>query len=875
MHGRFPVTSLCTHGFSTCAVRISSNFNNSLMITTKSLFLIIALHAFISTYAQRIPVLSQIDLPHNYYFRELYLPQLTSGPSSVAWSPDGKSLAYSMNGSLWQQNISSETAEQLTDGEGYDYQPDFSPNGKQLIFVRYNGISMELYLFDLTDKTTFRLTENNAVNVEPRWSPDGKQIAFVSTVGTGHFLLYTATLLGNQLGPLHCLTPDRKSDVKRYYYSAHDHAINPVWSKDGNGIYFISNREITHGTGDLVYRQLLDDQVTKVILHEETSWRTRPDISPDGSRIVYSSYLGRNWHQLWMIPAAGGYPMQLTYGDFDNSSPRWSPDGKMIAFISNRTGNTSLWLLNVYDGHQQMLRPVHLQYLQPHTKLWLKVLDANGYEVAARISITDSHGKFHAPKSSWIQADDARFPASQKFESHYFHYEGLMTVDVPEDSLFITISHGPIYEIEKIRIAKETLKDTIIIRLKKLLFPVDVGEWWSGDVHVHMNYGGHYKNTPFNLLQQAKAEDLQVVYNLIVNKEQRLPDIDYFSIAPDAVSNNDALLLHGQEFHTSYWGHLGLLHLGDHLILPDYSGYPQTAVASLFPDNTFIANLAQQQQALIGYVHPFEQSEIFPEQAVTLTNELPVDAALRNVNYYELLGFSDHKASEAVWYQLLNCGIRIPAAAGTDAMANYASLRGPVGLNRVYVNAKGPVNQKVFEQHLLSGKSFVTNAPIIYFSAEDLLPGDSMVLETKSWNISFTGFIRSAVPVDVAEVIWNGEVVERFHLTGSKTTLDLNGTLKVKGPGWILLRAGSTASHPDLPDIYPYASTNPIYITVPGKQLMSKSSGEYFLKWLDRLQNLTNQNNSFRSEAERQTVLQHISEAQKYYDNCVKHYTIP
>ena len=50
-------------------------------------------------------MLKQIDLPHTYYFREMYLPQLTSGPSSVAWSPDGKSLVYSMAGSLWRQEI--------------------------------------------------------------------------------------------------------------------------------------------------------------------------------------------------------------------------------------------------------------------------------------------------------------------------------------------------------------------------------------------------------------------------------------------------------------------------------------------------------------------------------------------------------------------------------------------------------------------------------------------------------------------------------------------------------------------------------------------------------------------------------------------------
>ncbi|HNP65062.1 MAG TPA: hypothetical protein PKH39_14090, partial [Woeseiaceae bacterium] len=60
--------------------------------------------------AERRPVLDQIDVPHNYYFREMFLPQLTSGPSALAWTPDGKSLVYSMQGSLWQQAIDSETA---------------------------------------------------------------------------------------------------------------------------------------------------------------------------------------------------------------------------------------------------------------------------------------------------------------------------------------------------------------------------------------------------------------------------------------------------------------------------------------------------------------------------------------------------------------------------------------------------------------------------------------------------------------------------------------------------------------------------------------------------------------------------------------------
>ena len=200
----------------------------------------------------RGPVLDQIALPHSYYYRELYLPQLTSGPSSVAWTPDGTAVIYSMQGSLWRQRTDSTAAEQLTDDRGSDYQPDCSPDGRSVVFVRYDGRSMELMLLDLASRAVRPLTTSGAVNVEPRWSPDGRRLAFVSTTGTGHFLAHVAWFRDGRLAEARPLTPDRQSAVARYYYSPFDHAINPAWTPDGNDLLVVSNREIPHGTGDIV-----------------------------------------------------------------------------------------------------------------------------------------------------------------------------------------------------------------------------------------------------------------------------------------------------------------------------------------------------------------------------------------------------------------------------------------------------------------------------------------------------------------------------------------------------------------------------------------------------------------------------------------------
>src|SRR2546423_432536 len=149
------------------------------------------------TVAQRRPVLPQIDLPHAYYFREMYLPQLTSGPSSVAWSPDSREVVYSMAGSLWRQKVDSSAAEQLTDGAGYDYQPDWSPDGRYIVYASAQGEAIELWLLDLSSGRTRQLTQGGAVNVEPRWSPQGRRgpcllgaypppfLLFVSQEGAG------------------------------------------------------------------------------------------------------------------------------------------------------------------------------------------------------------------------------------------------------------------------------------------------------------------------------------------------------------------------------------------------------------------------------------------------------------------------------------------------------------------------------------------------------------------------------------------------------------------------------------------------------------------------------------------------------------------
>ena len=110
-----------------------------------------------ATQAQRRDTpLSQVKVPHSYYWREMYVPQVTSGPGSFTWSPDGKEVIYSMQGSLWRQFVGpsgatpvAPVATQITSGDTYDHQPDWSPDGRSVVYSAYDGKSITLMLLDL------------------------------------------------------------------------------------------------------------------------------------------------------------------------------------------------------------------------------------------------------------------------------------------------------------------------------------------------------------------------------------------------------------------------------------------------------------------------------------------------------------------------------------------------------------------------------------------------------------------------------------------------------------------------------------------------------------------------------------------------------
>jgi hypothetical protein len=811
---------------------------------------------------QRELAYKQVRVPHHYYWREMYVPQVTSGPGAVTWSPDGTEVIYSMQGSLWRQRLDGDEARQLTAGPGYDHQPDWSPDGRSVVYASYGGDAVELRLLDLASGASAPLTSNGKVNLEPRWSPDGRRIAFVSTQFEGRWHVFAVSPGG---GAAVRLTEDRNSGLARYYYSAWDHYLSPTWSPDGKELILVSNRGRIWGSGGFWRLAAEPGAAMREIHYEETTWKARPDWAPDGRRVVYSSYHGRQWNQLWLMTAEGGDPLPLTFGDYDLTEPRWSRDGRRIAAIANEDGNTALIVIEVPGGRRQRVTARVRRYRDPTARLELTVVDAaTGRPMPARLSVTAGDGRGFAPDEAWRHADEAFVRGEQAFERGYFHTQGRAVVTAPAGAVTVEAWRGPEYAVGR-QVLTLAAGETRSLRLAlRRLDDLPARGWWGGDLHVHMNYGGHYHNTPAHLAFQGRAEGLHLIENLVVNKEQRIPDIASFRTTPDPVSTARFLLVHGQEFHTGFWGHTALLGLRDHYLLPDYAGQANTATASLVPTNADVADLAHAQGALMGYVHPFDTA-VDPDNAgEPLSYALPVDVALGKVDYLEVMGYSDHLITSGVWYRLLNCGFRIPAAAGTDAFPNFASLRGPAGLVRTYVNAGPRLDHRAFLDGLRRGRTFVTNAPLLTFDVDGHGPGGEIALPAGR-PLRARLSLRSAVPVDHLEVIGNGRVVATVPLTGDRTSADAVITLPAESSGWYVLRAWSDRPRLPVLDLYPFASTSPVYVQIGDQAVRSPSDAAWFVRWVDRVAAAAGAHTGWNTPAEREAALAQLARARAEY----------
>ncbi|MDX1982910.1 MAG: CehA/McbA family metallohydrolase [Bryobacteraceae bacterium] len=787
------------------------------------------------------------------YTYSFYVPQSASTPWRPAWSPDARQIAFSMSGSIWRMEVDSTTAYEMTANATYDSSPAWSPDGKWIVYTAEDSRGINLMLLNVATGESTALTRGEGWNLDPVFAPDGRRIAFVRNEPDKQFHVYLMPLEGGVPGAPTRITEPHDFGRPRLYFEPFDWHIQPTFSPDSREMILISNRGLTLGSGAIWRAPLEANAMAKarMIHREETLFRTKPQWSPDGKRILYSSHRGNQYNNLYVLPVDGGEPYQLTFGAYDHFDPAWSPDGEWIAYIANEHGVSDLRVLRTFGGEEKPQRIVRRVHRRPMGRLEV-ALREEGRPTAARVYLDASDGKTYAPETAY-QRIAGRF-ANRDF----FHAENSFVVDVPAGELAIEAVKGIEYQSAAARV---TIRPGALTRIElplRRLTSAKASGWYSASDHIHMNYAGNLHNTPENLMMMARAEDLDVVADKVANKDNRIFDHQHYTREKlHALSNSRHLLRVDQEYRPPFYGHVNFINLTKHLISPFTTGYEGTAIDSLYPSNTDMFRLARAQGALGGYVHPWSNDPTTTTYGVA--RGFPVDLALQTFDYLEVLtsaGMFTHTAK--VWHRALNCGFRVTASAGEDSILGLHAT--PImGSTRVYAHLGSRLSWPGWVDAIRHGRTFVTNGPILQFTVNHEMPGAEIRLPETGGQVEIAASFESIVPIRTMEIFFNGSAIESVPVNAA--TGEIRKSIPITTSGWLTFRASNPNPQHPIDDDYVTGETSPVYVMCGGKPIRSRQDAEYFIRWIDDITKQAEAHPGWRSEKEKKHVLGQFAEA--------------
>ena len=234
---------------------------------------------------------------------------------------------------IYTSDYDGHNLKQVTSYKTITLSPRWSPSGDKMIYTSFRNSETVLFMHDMTRGSVTRISDRKGLNIAAAWRPNGEELALTLTI-SGNPDIYLIDITGRILKRL---TTHWGIDV------------SPSFSADGKKMAFVSNRS---GSPQVYVLDLTNNQVERLTF--EGSYNTSPAWSRLG-RIAFASSSDHRF-DIYTISPDGKDLRRVTQDQGDNESPCWFPDGRYIAFSSNRNGgNYHIFIANANGENQRQV----------------------------------------------------------------------------------------------------------------------------------------------------------------------------------------------------------------------------------------------------------------------------------------------------------------------------------------------------------------------------------------------------------------------------------------------------------------------------------------------------------------------------------------
>jgi hypothetical protein len=239
-----------------------------------------------------------------------------------------------------------------------------------------------------------------------------------------------------------------------------------------------------------------------------------------------------------------------------------------------------------------------------------------------------------------------------------------------------------------------------------------------------------------------------------------------------------------------------------------------------------------------------------------------------------------------LWYRFLNCGFRLTATAGTDKMTTFVT----VGANRVFARVGGDFTYQGWIDALKSGRTFITNSPMLAFTVNGREPGAVLELDSRRHKVlELQAVAESQLPYDRLEIVVNGTAVADASPTGGRHRAEIRLEHPFGASCWVAARAYENldsyrARGVDFSKIHVeegtrqgnyygtrrpegvFAHSSPVYVIRDREPIRSWDDAQYYIRYLDSSIHWLKTSAKFARPADRNASIQAFLAGKAIYE---------